>query len=73
MNYHVDKRTSLSWAAEKGHQEIAQLLLYQGASIEPEGMPIRYWPLLSAIKAGHTEIVRLLLDRGAEFEIDDDD
>ncbi|KAF4954612.1 hypothetical protein FSARC_12052 [Fusarium sarcochroum] len=64
-------RTPLSWAAERGHEAIINLLLDWGASTEAPGMKRRQTPLFYAIWSGREAIVRLLLDRGANIEAQD--
>ncbi|RYP61522.1 hypothetical protein DL771_010109 [Monosporascus sp. 5C6A] len=63
-------RTPLSWAAEKGHEAIAKLLLEKGADIEAKDN-IGQTPLLWAAMEGHEAIVKLLLEKGADIEAKD--
>ncbi|RYP70200.1 hypothetical protein DL771_005587 [Monosporascus sp. 5C6A] len=63
-------QTPLSWAAEKGHKEIVQLLLDKGAEIDAKDSNSRT-PLSWAAEKGHKEIVQLLLDKGAEIDSKD--
>ncbi|MDD4871088.1 MAG: ankyrin repeat domain-containing protein [Kiritimatiellae bacterium] len=58
-------RTSLHYAAQHNHENVAMFLLDKGVSIEirdREGNT----PLHYAVKAALTDMVRLLLDRGAQ-------
>lgn len=63
-------RTPLSYAAEKGHDTIVQLLLEKGAAIESTD---RYGltPLSWATKNGHDTVVQMLLEKGAAIESKD--
>ncbi|RYP68603.1 hypothetical protein DL771_006575 [Monosporascus sp. 5C6A] len=63
-------QTLLSWAVEKGHKEIVQLLLDKGAEIDLKDSKSRT-PLSWAAGKGHKEIVQLLLDKGAEIDSKD--
>ncbi len=62
INAHVDtyQNTPLLQAAERGHCEIAEYLLDQGADVANA--------LKVASGKGHDSIVKLLLDNGAEID-----
>ncbi|UKZ78952.1 hypothetical protein TrVFT333_006701 [Trichoderma virens FT-333] len=61
----ADGRTSLSYAAEHGHDDIAQFLLAKGADAESGGKDGRT-PLHWAALKGHSGIVRPLLAAGVD-------
>ena len=52
--------TPLVWAARKGHGDIVDLLLQEGASVDNAGM-YSWTALIVAAKAGYTEVVEALL------------
>jgi ankyrin repeat protein len=60
-------RTPLSWAAEKGHEDIVRLLLEKSAdpnSTDRGGRTALSW----ATEKGHGVIVKLLLENNANTE-----
>jgi ankyrin repeat protein len=59
--------TDLSWAAEKGHEAVVQLLLWNGAELESEEYGGQT-PLSLAAWTGQEAVVRLLLEKGADVE-----
>ena len=63
-------QTSLSYAAEKGHEAVVKLLLENGADLESKG---RYGQtsLSWAAENGHEAVVKLLLENGADLESKD--
>ena len=61
-----DGLTALHWAALNDQLEIAQTLLYAGATVKPVTRVGGYTPLHLASRAGHSAIVRVLLEAGAE-------
>ena len=64
-------KTGLHWAAEKGHIEIAQLLLDWGGNL---ALQDRYGetPLHYAADSGHAEIVRVMCEKGSDLTTIDD-
>src|SRR5437763_1059087 len=50
--------------ADLGHRELVELLLAEGAAVDPKDKG-GYTPLSDAARKGHAEIVRMLLDKGA--------
>ena len=61
-----DGMTALHWAAERGDPELAQVLLYAGAAVEPVTRIGGYAPLHIAARTGNTAIAGLLLGAGAD-------
>jgi ankyrin repeat protein len=58
-------RTPLSYAAERGYEQVVKLLLDKGADVNAQGRP--YGNALQAASArGHKQVVKLLLDKGAD-------
>ncbi|GLA05528.1 hypothetical protein AnigIFM60653_006020 [Aspergillus niger] len=60
-------QTPLSLAAENGQEDIVQMLLERGASIETKSSKYQT-PLSLAAANGHERIVQMLLKRGASIE-----
>ena len=62
--------TPLHWAAQKGHKEVAELLLANGADVNARN---KYGdtPLHFAASAGSKDVVELLLAHGAEVNVVD--
>lgn len=58
-------RTALIWAAYRGHVEVCQVLLGEGASIDSKDRS-GYTALLWAVIKGNAQIARLLLQAGAD-------
>jgi uncharacterized protein len=58
--------TALMWAAAEGHEEIARLLLDNGAAVNVKNTS-NYNALMYAAEADKREVMTLLLDRGAEI------
>ena len=67
-----DGRTPLSYAAEKGHTEIVNLLIDEGANIKDSDKDGRT-PLSYAAEEGHTEIVNRLIEAGVNIKYGDKD
>ena len=63
-----DGLTALHWAALNDSQEIVDVLLYAGATLEPLTRVGGYTPLHLAARSGHSSMVRSLLERGAEVD-----
>ena len=61
-----DGLTALHWAALNDQLEIAQVLLYAGATVKPVTRVGGYTPLHLASRAGHSAVVRALLEAGAD-------
>jgi ankyrin repeat protein len=61
--------TPLHDAANKGHEEIAELLIAKGANINA-GL---YTPLHTAVSKGRMDIVKLLLQNGANINAQDEE
>ncbi len=61
-----DGMTALHWAAELGHQEIADLLIAAAADVEVKTRIGSYTPLHLASRGGHTRIVSMLLEAGGD-------
>jgi hypothetical protein len=59
-------RTALSFAADRGHREIAALLIAKGADVNAKDTYYGITPLEMAAQNGHAEVVVLLLEKGAE-------
>ena len=64
-----DGLTALHWAALNDSREIAELLLYAGATVKPLTRVGGYTPLHLAAQQGHAEIVRTLLGAGANPDL----
>ena len=68
INFKDDlKETALHKAAAKGNEDIGQLLLRRGASIEAKNKTSNT-PLHLAAQNGHTSMVKLLLEEGASVD-----
>ena len=63
--------TPLCWAAQEGHQEIAELLLRDKADVNAKD-DNGWTPLHDAAMYGHKNIIKLLLDNGADVNVKDD-
>ena len=61
-------RSPLIVACEKGHVDVARLLLNHGASADFPTLYNGWYPLHFAAKNGHAEIVRLLLSHNAKID-----
>ena len=60
-----DGMTALHWAAERGHQEVVELLISSDAVVEPKTRIGKYTPLHLASRSGHGGATRLLLKAGS--------
>jgi ankyrin repeat protein len=61
-----DGMTALHWAAERGETEIAEMLLYAGASVRATTRIGDYTPLHLAAKSGSAPILDLIVKAGAD-------
>ena len=61
-----DGMTALHWAAERGSPELAEMLLYAGAAVEPVTRIGGYTPLHIAARTGSEAIARMLLVAGSD-------
>src|SRR5262245_4622555 len=62
----ADGMTALHWAALNGNVEMAQLLLYAGASVKATTRVGGYTPLLAAARVGQASAVEPLLKAGSD-------
>ncbi|CEL11625.1 hypothetical protein ASPCAL14725 [Aspergillus calidoustus] len=63
-------RTPLSWAAERGHEEIVKLLIQTGeVDVDSKDTEYGQTPLSWAAQRGHKEVVKLLIQTG-EVDVD---
>ena len=62
----VTSRSALHYACSKGHRDIAQLLVAQGAEVNKLDEH-SYSPLHRAAAKGDVQIMALLVDRGAKL------
>lgn len=60
-------RTALHYACEKGHAEVARLLINQGARINVTTAMMASTPLHYAVMRGDKQTVELLLSKGADI------
>src|SRR5437899_3764177 len=60
-----DGMTALHWAALNGDAELAQVLLYAGASVRATTRLGGYNPLYMAAKSGHAPVIDVLLSSGS--------
>lgn len=59
----------LAIACDRGHLEIARLLLDRGADVNAFNERWLWRPVHEAAAQGHTKIVRLLIERGADLSV----
>ena len=64
-----DGMTALHWTAEHGDPELAQILLYAGADLQPVTRLGDYTPLHLASRGGRADVITLLLEAGADPEV----
>lgn len=63
-----DGMTALHWAAEHGHLELTEILLYAGAHPDPATRVGSYTPLMVGARAGEGDVVARLLAAGANAD-----
>jgi ankyrin repeat protein len=61
-----DGMTALHWAALNGDADLAQMLLYAGASVKATTRLGGYNPLYMAAKSGHAPVIDILLNAGSD-------
>src|SRR5262245_4620304 len=61
-----DGTTALHWAAMNGNAEMAQLLIYAGATLKATTRVGSLTPLYLAAQYGHAKVVEVLLKAGAD-------
>ena len=59
--------TPLHYACSRGHLEVAQYLLANGAFVDAPS-PGNTTPLMMAVQSGNEALVKLLLDKGADLQ-----
>ncbi len=59
----------LHYAARRGHEDLAEVLIGGGANVNPTNECRK--PLHWAVKRGHTNIVKLLIEKGADVNAED--
>jgi len=62
--------TPLTLAAKLGKEDIAMLLIENGADVNAKGGYYNVEPLFYAVKYGFTDILRLLISHGADVNVD---
>ena len=60
--------TPLHYACAKGHLEVAQFLIANGATVDSLSLG-NTTPLMMAVQSGNEQLVKLLLDKGADLQI----
>lgn len=60
--------TPLHYACAKGHLEVAQFLIANGAIVDSMSLG-NTTPLMMAVQSGNEQLVKLLLDKGADMQI----
>jgi ankyrin repeat protein len=64
-----DGTTALHWAAMNGNPEMAQLLIYAGATVKATTRVGSLTPLYLAAQYGHAKVVEVLLKAGADAKV----
>jgi ankyrin repeat protein len=62
-------KSPLMYAAEKGYQETAVMLINKGADINIKNKAGDISALILALNNGHTDIAKLLINKGADINI----
>jgi len=60
--------TPLHYASSRGHLEVVQYLLANGAIVDSMS-PGNTTPLMMAVQSGNEQLVKLLLDKGADIKV----
>jgi ankyrin repeat protein len=60
--------TPLHYACAKGHLEVAQFLIANGALVDSMSLG-NTTPLMMAVQSGNEQLVKLLLDKGADLQL----
>lgn len=60
--------TPLHYACAKGHLEVAQFLIANGATVDSMSLG-NTTPLMMAVQSGNEQLVKLLLDKGADLQL----
>lgn len=60
--------TPLHYASSRGHLDVAQFLLANGAIVDSMS-PGNTTPLMMAVQSGNEQLVKLLLDKGADIQL----
>jgi len=60
--------TPLHYACAKGHFDVAQFLIANGATVDAMSIG-NTTPLMMAVQSGNEQLVKLLLDKGADLQI----
>ena len=60
--------TPLHYACSRGHLEIAEYLIANGAIVDSMS-PGNTTPLMMAVQSGNEQLIKLLLDKGADLQI----
>ena len=60
--------TPLHYACAKGHLEVAQFLIANGATVDSMSLG-NTTPLMMAVQSGNEQLVKLLLDKGADLQV----
>ena len=76
VNEGIDGFTPLAFAVDKGHKEIAEILISKGEDVNAklsndEGI-VSCTPLFFAARSGHTEVAELLIANGADVNAKDE-